>query len=167
MNLDQTAAIRIAICETVNQLRPPVMCASLPELTRTALQAHLDALLKAELQALTGQAQGGEKTSISIAAATNDLQAELTRIQGAIAELRVAKYGEPTPWYPDDSGEWVEVPDDRRTCPLPPATPIDVLCRKERVNKKWNTCAGFAGGFEWNVPPESSPRIVAYKVVKP
>ena len=55
MNLEQSAAIRIAINDTLNQLLPPVMGAGHSEPTRTALQTHLDALLKEELRALTGQ----------------------------------------------------------------------------------------------------------------
>ena len=55
MNLDQTTAIRIAIRDTVGAIARQ----ETPESTRTALQAHLDALLKEELRALTGKALEG------------------------------------------------------------------------------------------------------------
>ena len=58
MNLDQTTAIRIAIRDTTGAIARQ----ETPEPTRTALQAHLDALLKEELRALTGQAPEGNLT---------------------------------------------------------------------------------------------------------
>lgn len=162
MNLDQLSEIRASIGATIEDLRT-----ELPEATRTALQAHLDALLKEELLALTWQAPEGEKTSISTAVDTNDLRAELTRIQGAIAELKVAKYGEPTPWYPDDSGEWVEVPDDCTVCPLPDGTFVHYLLRSEREGKDYAAYSNPADELNWDLEPEENGRIVAYKVVKP
>lgn len=167
MNFELATNIRTAINNTLSYLRPPVMGSHLPEATRTALQAHLDALLKAELKALTGQALEGEKTSISIAVDTNDLHAELTRIQGAIAELRVAKYGGPTPWYPDDSGEWVEVSDDCTACPIPDGTFVHYLLRSEREGKDYADYSNPADELNWDLEPGEDGRIVAYKVVKP
>lgn len=52
MNLDQTTAIRIAIRDTTGAIARQ----ETPEPTRAVLQTHLDALLKEELRALTGQA---------------------------------------------------------------------------------------------------------------
>ena len=59
MNLELASRIRAAIKDTVSHLRP---APGFPEPTRTALQAHLDALLKEELRALTGQAPEGNLT---------------------------------------------------------------------------------------------------------
>ena len=58
MNLDQITAIRIAIRDTTGAIARR----ETPEPTRTALQAHLDVLLKEELRALTGQAPEGNLT---------------------------------------------------------------------------------------------------------
>ena len=58
VNLDQITAIRIAIRDTTGAIARR----ETPEPTRTALQAHLDVLLKEELRALTGQAPEGNLT---------------------------------------------------------------------------------------------------------
>ena len=146
MNLDQTTAIRIAIRDTLNQLRPPVMGAGHSEPTRTALQTHLDALLKEELRALTGQA-------LEVDLAAEFAESEQTRAK--CAALR-----QDTPWYPDDSGEWVEGhPRD-----LPPTTDIaDWLYRGERERRNYcqSACSESAGYLS------RMSRIVAYKVVTP
>lgn len=73
---------------------------------------------------------------------------------------------QPKPWYPDDSGEWVEVPEDCMTCPVPPKTEIDYLLRHERVSKRWGEDTREAGKLSWEWPSDTGPRIVAYKVVK-
>ena len=132
MNLEQSAAIRIAINDTLNQLRPPVMGAGLSEPTCAALHTHLVALLKEELRALTGQALEGNLTD---------------------------KPGEPTLWYPDDSGEWVEGhPRD-----LPPDTLMaGWLFMAEREAKNYTIPESA-----WPAKELTNPNIVAYKVVKP
>lgn len=201
MNLDQTTAIRIAIRDTTGAIARQ----ETPEPTRTALQAHLDALLKEELRALTGQALEGnlagfaeqnEKFAQNMGLrkdpeppiyeslwlqATSDLNAAMDLVQqnqeffGAqcgddkikvIGEFFVkwaAVMVEPkaatTPWYPDDSGDWVEGhPRD-----LPPYTPMaGWLFRRERENKAYTIPESG-----WPAGSLDSPNIVAYKVVKP
>ena len=73
MNLDQTTAIRIAIRDTTGAIARQ----ETPEPTRTALQTHLDALLKEELRALTGQA-------LEVDFVAEYVQAELGCIKGAL-----------------------------------------------------------------------------------
>lgn len=74
---------------------------------------------------------------------------------------------ESTPWYPDDSGEWVEVPNDCMTSPVSAGTEVEVLLRRERHEKSWTPCRGSAADFYWKLLENDDIRIVAYKVVKP
>ncbi|MGP1680781.1 MAG: hypothetical protein ACTS8S_00435 [Giesbergeria sp.] len=178
MNPSQLTEISIAICNTIDHL-----CSDLPEPTRTALQAHLDVLLKAELQALTRQAPDAdltEKTGVTLTVDTSDLHAELCRIQATILELKADRatgrvsladvvkdplgrtYIAPRKdaiWYPDDSGEWVEGhPRD-----LPRGALVsEYLYETERETRK----------YEKPLPEKASHlyarnNIIAYKVVKP
>lgn len=70
------------------------------------------------------------------------------------------------PWYPDDSGEWVEVPDNCMTCPVPTGTRIEYLLRRECNTKRWRGDVQEAGRLNWSWSPGIDSRIVAYKVVK-
>lgn len=137
MNHDRLTHIRASIGATIEDLRT-----ELPEAALTALQAHLDALLKEELRALTGQA----------------LMADFTDKFAAYIDPR--KDPEPTPWYPDDSGDWVEGhPRD-----LPPDTPVFAwLYVKERNGKYYRPSPEPMRARDLSVVTE----IVAYKVVKP
>ena len=67
-----------------------------------------------------------------------------------------------TPWYPDDSGKWVEVTPDVGNLPdgLHPETMVLALSEGERtLQRLWDTALP-AHRFNWSV-------IVAYKVVEP
>lgn len=70
------------------------------------------------------------------------------------------------PWYPDDSGEWVEVPDDCVDCPVPHTTRVQFLYAKERKAETFNDQSAVAGDICWDARPHDPYRIVAYKVVK-
>ena len=66
------------------------------------------------------------------------------------------------PWYPDDSGKWVEVPPGVGNLPdgLPPETVVLALSGGERTRQRiWDTALLPAHRFNWSV-------IVAYKVVE-
>lgn len=190
MNQEVAACIRIAISDTINHLRPPVMGVGLPEPIRTALQAHLDSLLKAEREALTQQAEISE-SSESVSSkdpgqstyeriwlqATKDLEGAMALVQNnseffgarcgddkikVISEF-FAKWAaeklQAAPWYPDDSGDWVEGhPRD-----LPPDTPMaGWLYKEEREKKNYEAPGGF-----WLASELTHDDIVAYKVAKP
>ena len=75
---------------------------------------------------------------------------------------------EETPWYPDDSGLWVEVPDDCVSLPkeLDADTPIHVLCRHERDTESWDDETDCAANYTWSFGQANPCRIVAYKVVE-
>ena len=75
---------------------------------------------------------------------------------------------EETPWYPDDSGEWVEIPDDHMTPPgsLSPDTFVEVLRKSERETKGYESWSAKHSYWVWNHGPHEGCRIVAYKVVK-
>lgn len=229
VNLELTTTIRTAINNTLSSLRPPVSGTHLPEPARTALQTHLDALLKEELQALTGQAshtplyerlwcqatrdldaamdlvqrnseffgaQVGDdkikvigeffikwapvmmKPGVTLTVDTRDLHAELCRIQATILERKADVVKDPLGrtyidprkdalWYPDDSGEWVEVSDDCMACPVPEDTVVGYLLRREREWKDYCAYPNTASDVCWDLDPEENERIVAYKVVKP
>ena len=87
------------------------------------------------------------------------------------AELQILAEASPpsenTPWYPDDSGEWVEVPDACVTCPVPADTVVETLLRNERQNKRWTPCRRIAAEFYWDRKATEFERIVAYRVFKP
>lgn len=73
------------------------------------------------------------------------------------------------PWYPDDSGEWVEVPDDLMEMPngLERHQWIERLFHAEREEKDYFKVPIWACGASWASPIGSKCRIVAYKVFKP
>ncbi len=108
------------------------------------------------------------------------LDARDARIAELEAELAAAKAPAPipsnsveldpsTPWYPDDSGEWVEVPEDLMEMPsaLSPETRIEGLTRDEREGELYTYCNAHAKHWPWFLESHSDNRIVAYKVVKP
>ena len=66
------------------------------------------------------------------------------------------------PWYPDDSGKWVEATPGAGNLPdgLPPETVVLALSGGERTRQRlWDTALLPAHRFNWSV-------IVAYKVVE-
>ena len=67
------------------------------------------------------------------------------------------------PWYPDDSGEWVEIHHYRELMRLPVATTVEVLSRLERQRKHYTRDLFVAGDLDLYVSLSS---IVAYKIVK-
>jgi len=75
---------------------------------------------------------------------------------------------EETPWYPDDSGEWVEIPDDCLVPPehLKPDTVVAVLQRMERDDKEYDQMHKEVDYWHWDLTETDCGRIVAYKVVK-
>ena len=69
-----------------------------------------------------------------------------------------------TPWYPDDSGKWVEVtPGVGWPNGLAPGAKIEVLARGERSAKSYKYWASPAGSWYWL--HEGDGAIVAYKIV--
>ena len=75
---------------------------------------------------------------------------------------------EETPWYPDDSGEWVEIPDDCLVPPehLKPDTVVAVLQRMERDDKEYDEMHKEVDDWMWDMAETDCGRIVAYKVVE-
>lgn len=73
-----------------------------------------------------------------------------------------------TPWYPDDSGEWVEVPDDVEAVPeeLNMDEVVIYLLRFERNEKHCLWRSQIVSNLEFRNRPDSKYRIVAYKKVK-
>lgn len=89
-----------------------------------------------------------------------ELLIELEAMPGAIPE--------PAPWYPDDSGEWVEVvPGSRMPDALDKYTDIEILTRWERNGERYASIVGSAKRWDWGAdgkPTDSD--IVAYKLAK-
>ena len=99
-----------------------------------------------------------------------ELEAELAALKAPAPTPSNPGELEPaTPWYPDDSGEWVEVPEDLEAWPpgLDGSELIEVLMRGERDYKGWTPDSDLAPRWDWAHPPGHRSRIVAYKVVKP
>ncbi|ORE90228.1 Eaa1 [Stappia sp. 22II-S9-Z10] len=70
------------------------------------------------------------------------------------------------PWYPDDSGEWVE--HDGGPCRVHDEAIVEVLLRGERDDKDYVRCFNSAETYEWIHHRVGRPcNIVAYKVVRP
>ena len=67
------------------------------------------------------------------------------------------------PWYPDDSGEWVEITHFRELMRLPLDTTLEVLSRLERQRKQYIREVFVPDDLDLYVILSS---IVAYKIVK-
>lgn len=72
-----------------------------------------------------------------------------------------------TPWYPDDSGKWVEVPPGTRALPpgLDPNALLEVLTYGERIVKSYKYRVRSARRWCWALQNDSSTPV-AYKIVE-
>lgn len=94
---------------------------------------------------------------------------DLTKIPGFVIQGSSVKYveeDEQTPWYPDNSGEWVEHTTGFQ--PVSSLTRVEVLIRSERERKDYHEVSGVALTYEWGVDEgyHDGCDIVAYKIVK-
>lgn len=116
-------------------------------------------------------AVGGQYRTVTVQRAWELWQAAVKHAENCAAALgSVTPEPAPsTPWYPDDSGEWVEVPEDLMEMPigLKARTLVSVLFREERQRKSWASVSHSASAVLWIMPASCHTRIVAYKVVKP
>lgn len=65
-----------------------------------------------------------------------------------------------SPWYPDDSGEWVEVEISKgKPLGLDPMCKIEYLLTQERTGKQWKSFPMLAGTLTFE-------NVVAYKKVR-
>lgn len=99
-----------------------------------------------------------------------ELEAELAALKSPAPIPPNSTELEPaTPWYPDDSGEWVEVPEDLMEMPANVGrnSLLEVLFQHERDDKGRLECKDIARWCKWDMPAGKGGRIVAYKVVKP
>lgn len=71
------------------------------------------------------------------------------------------------PWYPDDSGNWIEVPNEVMEPPnIPESTKIHVMLLDARISRSYSCVHGAVSHFNWACSPMDQFRIVAYKVAK-
>lgn len=83
-----------------------------------------------------------------------------------VAYKIVAPAAKDTPWYPDDSDQWVEVtPGAGLPKGLDPCTNVEVLARGERSAKSYKYWARAARCWRWELQTDSNT-IVAYKVAE-
>ncbi len=71
------------------------------------------------------------------------------------------------PWYPDDSGDWVEY--DGSGQPVEDDVLVEAILLQERQGQSYASCKADAGDWCWDCEDDwNNPRwcIVAYKVVK-
>jgi len=93
---------------------------------------------------------------------------ELDRKFGAVRMS--AAFKEPGPWYPDDSGEWVETARDETTVPmaLTGREAVQTLTRHERLWQAFDDhIYPKSATADWDICRQWPDGIVAYKVVKP
>ena len=122
-----------------------------------------------ETAALSNQ-QLDEGMRAALAANLSDLVNRYRVTYGELpAEPPVCLCAEEVPWYPDNSGEWVEVPDACNYVPLelPESTRVYVLCKCERTERRWLPFSAPAWDLYWSLPCTDPVRIVAYKVCTP
>lgn len=147
---------------------------------KTALEIADDLMAEATMAANRANVSSDDydvSTTVRIAAST--LRSQYNRIAELEAELAAAKAPTSnsgflpempsTPWYPDDSGEWVEVPQDLMEMPtgISDEAPITALLRCDREDRLCHSNAAPACAWHWGFSPIDAFRIVAYKVVKP
>lgn len=83
-----------------------------------------------------------------------------------VAYKIVAPAAKDAPWYPDDSGKWVEVtPGSGFPKGLDLGTTVEVLVRGERIAKSYKYWARPAGSWYWLHEWWRDGTIVAYKIV--
>ena len=151
---DLAVALREAIRETIGAMQPDPMVVK-PAALIDELQRQLQALHAAEGKLfLTGEPPID--------------RADFSAWAAAIGKKKPAE-ATPKPWYPDNSGEWVEVPDTLMEMPkgLQENTEIQSLLYSEREQKKWDASVLEAWELFWGHEPGHEWRIVAYKIVKP
>ena len=105
----------------------------------------------------------GERQSATYAGLVRPAKGWLGLVEHIAAYRVVSTAAKDTPWYPDDSGKWVEVPPDVGNRPdgLHPATLVATLSSGERDERQHRWPAPLkARNWNWR-------DIVAYKVVEP
>ena len=83
--------------------------------------------------------------------------------KGDWRKLIVERPAEKEPWYPDDSGEWIEW--GGGDCPVLGTKYVQIMLRYERDNRACGSVRFTAGPLLWRHDGGQSD-IVAYKVVK-
>ena len=81
----------------------------------------------------------------------------------------VVAYKVATPWYPDDSGKWVEVTGKGRPKGLKKSTVVEALLAGERKGKQFTSVTDKAGDLDWSRADQALLEhsvIVAYRIVK-
>ena len=131
-------------------------------------QAHLEKLQEAQLALLTDASDDEGDTSVNLEQGPlfDSALTAFKNLQRAAAALSGNNTGASTPWYPDDSGEWIEVPEDCKVCPCESSLKIEVLLLDERIDRQWDSSEHPADYFAWDLAAQEASRIVAYKVVE-
>jgi len=78
---------------------------------------------------------------------------------------------QPKPWYPDDSGEWVELPEivverAKLLQSISPLEKVEVMTRANREDRSWNSYVRQKSFWNFFSRNQGFFNIVAYKVVK-
>ncbi len=104
----------------------------------------------------------GERQSATYAGLVRPAKGWLGLVEHIAAYRVVSTAAKDTPWYPDDSGKWVEVPPGTRALP-PGLNPDDLSEVLTSTERRTATYIGRAyPSKDWGWP---GGRIVAYKVV--
>ena len=106
----------------------------------------------------------GERQSATYAGLVRPAKGWLGLVEHIAAYRVVSTAAKDTPWYPDDSGKWVEVPPGTRALPpgLAPDNQIEVLLHSERGSKTYQRRVRAA--HRWPHHWWSEGNIVAYKI---
>lgn len=81
-----------------------------------------------------------------------------------IIAYRLSKPAE-TPWYPDDSGEWIEVKGGKRPVGLRGRQRVEALLSSERENERYTELSAPVADWDWGLSEDGGYTIVAYKPI--
>ena len=106
----------------------------------------------------------GERQAAAFAGLVRPAKGWLVLVEPIAAYRVVAPAAKDAPWYPDDSGKWVEVPPGSGFPKgLDLGTTVEVLARGERIAKSYKYWARPAGSWYWL--HKGDINFVAYKIV--
>jgi len=165
MHEKTAAVVRTAIDQTIDRLEGLDAGTPLSDM----LVAHLGTLLTIESRVLAVVPRDGHGLAESAIATLQHLGYTYHGGEQWKPPIGPAPvFSEEKPWYPDDSGEWVEVPNTMMTPPpVGEDTIVEALYLNEREGKTYQKNTTTCKSWQWHKDVKNHYRIVAYKVAAP